>query len=136
MPLHHVASHLQNASRARNAMTSIPLSKMNLAVAIGLYKQGLLSSVQRGDLKGPDEVYTATTPENIATRRIWLGLKYRDARPVLNKCHVVSKPSRRIWMSVMELEELAAGKKGKEMRSASSAPIKGSWRFKRPSVAE
>lgn len=115
MPLHHVASHLQNASRARSSITSIPQSKMNLAVALGLYREGLLSSVQRGDLQGPDAVYTPTTPENVSTRRLWLGLKYRDARPVLSQCHVVSRPSRKIWMSVSELKELAAGRKGKEM---------------------
>ena len=115
MPLHYVASHLQNASRARSSITSIPLSKMNLAVAVGLYRQGLLSSVQRGSTDGPDEVYTPTTPSNVSTRRLWLGLKYRDASPVLSNMHVISKPSRKIWMSVSELKELVDGRKGKEM---------------------
>lgn len=115
MPLHHVASHLQNASRARSSITSIPLSKMNLSIALGLYRQGFLSNVQRGSIDGPDEVYTPTTPSNVSTRRIWLGLKYRDARPVLSNMHVISKPSRKVWMSVKELKEMVNGKRGREM---------------------
>ncbi|CCG80910.1 37S ribosomal protein subunit S8,mitochondrial [Taphrina deformans PYCC 5710] len=115
MPLHHVASHLQNASRARSSITSIPLSKMNLSIVLGLYRQGFLSSVQRGSINGPDVEYTPTTPENISTRRIWLGLKYRDASPVLSNMHVISKPSRKIWMSVSELKQLVNGQKGREM---------------------
>lgn len=88
---------------------------MNLSVALGLYLQGFLSSVQRGSIDGPDEVYTPTTPANISTRRLWLGLKYHEASPVLSNMHVVSKPSRKIWMSVSELKLLVEGKKGREM---------------------
>lgn len=88
---------------------------MNLSVALGLYRQGFLSSVQRGSIDGPDEVYTPTTPANISTRRLWLGLKYHEASPVLSNMHVVSKPSRKIWMSVSELKLLVEGKKGREM---------------------
>ena len=88
---------------------------MNLAIAIGMYREGFLSSVQRGSLEGPDEAYTPTTPANVSTRRLWLGLKYRDAAPVLSNMHVISKPSRKIWMSVSELQELVQGKKGREM---------------------
>lgn len=115
MPLHYVASHLQNASRARSSITSIPLSKMNLSIALALYRQGFLSSVQRGSVDGIDEKFTPITTSNISTRRLWLGLKYRDASPVLSKAHVVSKPSRKIWMDVKELKQLVEGKKGREM---------------------
>ena len=88
---------------------------MNLAISLGLYRQGFLTGVQRGSVSGPDEVYTPTTPENIATRRLWLGIKYRDASPVLRSMSVISKPSRKIWMGVPELQELVDGRKGKEM---------------------
>lgn len=115
MPLHHVASHLQNASRARSSITSIPLSKMNLSIALGLYRQGFLSSVQRGSIDGVDKTFTPITTSNISTRRLWLGLKYRDASPVLSNVHVISKPSRKVWMSVHELQLLVEGKKGREM---------------------
>lgn len=64
---------------------------------------------------GPDEAYTPTTPDNVATRRLWLGLKYRDAEPVLRNMHIISKPSRKIWMGSSELQELVHGRMGKEM---------------------
>lgn len=88
---------------------------MNLSIALGLYRQGFLSSVQRGSLNGPDEIYTPTTPSNVSSRRIWLGLKYRDASPVLSNMHVISKPSRKVWMSVPELQAMVEGRKGREM---------------------
>lgn len=88
---------------------------MNLAIVLGLYNQGFFSSVQRGSITGPDETYTPTTNANIATRRIWVGLKFRDAQPVLSNMHIVSRPSRKIWMSVSELRDMAEGRKGREM---------------------
>lgn len=115
MPLHHVASHLQNASRARSSVTSIPYSKMNLQIALGLYNQGFLTSVQRGSIQGPDTTFTPITNQNVATRRLWIGLKFRNAQPVLQQMHVVSKPSRKIYMDTKELKLMISGRKGPEM---------------------
>lgn len=44
--LANVCSHLQNASKARLGLTSIPMTKLHLRLALGLQKQGLLSTVQ------------------------------------------------------------------------------------------
>lgn len=46
--LAHVCSHMQNASKARLGMTSVPLSKLHLKLMLGLQKQGFLSSVTVG----------------------------------------------------------------------------------------
>lgn len=51
------------------------------------------------------------TQENIASRRLWVGLKYRNNRPVLEKMRLVSKPTRRVWMPVLDLERLARGER-------------------------
>ena len=51
------------------------------------------------------------TRENISTRRLWVGLKYWNQRPVLEKMGMVSKPTRRVWNNVPELERLARGEK-------------------------
>jgi len=51
--LAHVCSHLQNASRARLALTSIPHTKLHLSIALQLQKQGFISSVQLGSSKPP-----------------------------------------------------------------------------------
>ena len=51
------------------------------------------------------------TRENISSRRLWVGLKYYNNRPVLEKIKLVSKPTRRIWMRVDDLEWIVRGQK-------------------------
>ncbi|OCL03938.1 40S ribosomal protein S8 [Glonium stellatum] len=51
--LAHVCSHLQNASRARLGLTSIPVSKLHVALMLGLQKEGFLSSVALGGPSPP-----------------------------------------------------------------------------------
>ena len=51
----------------------------------------------------------AITQENVATRRLWVGLKYWNNEPVLRGMNMVSKPTRRVWMGVPELMELTRG---------------------------
>ncbi|AMD21722.1 HFL134Cp [Eremothecium sinecaudum] len=108
--LAHVCSHLQNCSQVRLGLTSIPYSKLHLHFAYNLYKHGFLSSLQRGSTKGPDEVFTEVTPDNIATRRLWLGLKYRENRSVLTSCRLISTPSSKLRLSHQELKSLCSGR--------------------------
>lgn len=51
------------------------------------------------------------TQSNIASRRLWVGLKYYNSKPVLEKMRLVSKPTRRVWMGVEDLEGLLRGQK-------------------------
>ena len=51
------------------------------------------------------------TMENVSSRRLWIGLKYWNSRPVLEKMQMVSKPSRRVWVNVPEMEGLIRGEK-------------------------
>jgi ribosomal protein S8 len=51
--LAHVCSHLQNASKARLGLTSIPVSKLHVALMLGLQKEGFLSSVTLGGPSPP-----------------------------------------------------------------------------------
>ncbi|KAI9872257.1 MAG: hypothetical protein M1823_008220, partial [Watsoniomyces obsoletus] len=48
--------------------------------------------------------------ENVASRRLWLGLKYWNSEPVIEKMELVSKPTRRIWMDVEGMKELVLGR--------------------------
>lgn len=107
--LGYVCCHLQNVCRIKKPITSIPMSKLNLQVVLGLYKEGFLLSVQRGDLQGPDKTYTPTTFDNVATRRLWLGLKYRNFQPVLRHLHLVSHPNRRVFGTHKDLMGLCSG---------------------------
>lgn len=114
--LANVAAHIQNVTRARLTTTSIPYTKLHLQVSAHLYNQGFISSIQRGSTEGPDLVPTEVTPDNISTRRLWLGLKYRDSRPVISKFQLISKPSLRIHLKPAELKALADGKLVRNIR--------------------
>ncbi|MCJ1312622.1 hypothetical protein MMC25_006297 [Agyrium rufum] len=129
--LSHVCSHIQNASKARLGLTSIPPSNLHLSLAHQLLRQGLISSVSLGGrtppppspLLGTPSLPTSTetnesliTQENVASRRLWLGLKYWNNEPVLGNMKMVSKPTRRIWMPREDLEALARGEERKGIK--------------------
>ncbi|KAG9655320.1 30S ribosomal protein S8, partial [Aureobasidium melanogenum] len=134
--LAHVCSHMQNASLARLGLTSIPLSRMHLSLSLLLQKQGFLSTVTLGGPTPPAkllppthaddssatptksilEEVEAVTQQNRASRRLWLGMKYWDGEPVLRKMKLLSKPTKRIWLSSSELGEIVRGKDCKFVR--------------------
>ncbi|RDL31082.1 uncharacterized protein BP5553_09871 [Venustampulla echinocandica] len=114
--LSNVCSHLQNASKARLGLTSVPSSNMILRLTLALQTSGFLSTVARGGLTPPpfDALSTyvpePVTQENISTRRLWLGLKYWNNEPVLSQMSMVSKPTKRIWMDVEGLGRIVRGR--------------------------
>jgi ribosomal protein S8 len=61
-------------------------------------------------------------PDNPAQRRIWLGLKYWRNEPVMSSCHVVSKGTRRVTMTLQEISTLVRGDMG---RSNKGVLVKG-----------
>ncbi|KAL6705848.1 hypothetical protein ACN47E_006308 [Coniothyrium glycines] len=154
--LAHVCSHLQNASKARLGLTSIPVSKLHVNIALGLQREGFLSSVTLAGPTPPDPFLLQDThtpaqledmarmlrnkpwlayptdgpsplatekprevhiPENPAQRRLWLGLKYWQNEPVLKNMKLVSKPTRRIWLTSEDF--------GKITRTRESSYVKG-----------
>jgi ribosomal protein S8 len=114
--LSNVCSHLQNASKARLGLTSVPSTNMVLRLTLALQQSGFISSVTRGGLVPPpiDSLSTyvpePVTQENISTRRLWLGLKYWNNEPVLSKMSMVSKPTKRVWMDVEGLGKIVRGR--------------------------
>lgn len=118
MGIHSVLNatiHLQNAARARLGLTSLPNTKYNLRVALAMHRAGLIASVTRGGPRPPtpEEMLQAepepVTNENVATRRLWIGLKYWNNEPVLKKVKAVSKPSRLVTATLPELALVARG---------------------------
>ena len=122
--LSNTCSHLQNASKARLGLTSIPNSHMQLRLMLALQNSGFISTVVRGgptppaphQLLGHPSSNTEgsetepVTRENVASRRLWLGMKYWQSEPVLEKMEMVSKPTRRITMDVEGLKRITLGK--------------------------
>ena len=124
----HACSHLQNASRARLALTSIPVSKYNLNLCLALHRAGYLSSITRGGVHPPEtDAIEATEPgpapgklervtgieplthANIAKARLWLGLKYWDGKPVMQNITPVSTPKRKVTLKLEGLERMVRG---------------------------
>lgn len=121
--LSHVCSHLQNASRARLGLTSVPSSNLILTLMLSLQTSGFISTVVRGGPEPPPPSLLLNLPSNnpsdvepvtqsnIATRRLWLGLKYWNSEPVLSRMNMVSKPKKRIWMDVESLALIVRGRR-------------------------
>lgn len=118
MGIHSIANacaHLQNASRARLGLTSIPNTKYNLRLALALHRAGFLSSVTQGGPHPPpmDQLSTyepePVTSKNVATRRIWVGLKYWNNEPVLKNLKAISKPSRLVTTKTADLNRATRG---------------------------
>ncbi|CDM33442.1 hypothetical protein DTO013E5_7310 [Penicillium roqueforti] len=118
-----VCSHLNNATKARLALTSIPNSNLHLKLSLALQNSGYISSVARGGPTPPpahgilgfpavnDEVegIETITRDNVASRRLWLGLKYWQNESVLGKIQMVSKPTRRVNIDVEGLRRVVRG---------------------------
>ncbi|KAI4097534.1 MAG: hypothetical protein LQ344_000267 [Seirophora lacunosa] len=129
--LAHCCSHLQNASHARLGLTSIPSTNLLHTLMLQLQKSGYITSVAIGGPTPPppsslnpvldpsadtsssspssNDDQPAITQSNVASRRLWVGLKYWNNEPVLLKMGMVSKPTRRVWLGFRDIEALARG---------------------------
>ncbi|QBM89953.1 Ribosomal protein S8 [Metschnikowia aff. pulcherrima] len=107
--LSNLCAHIKNCTNVRLSTTSVPFSRLHLQVALGLYKEGFLSSIHKGSTSGPDQAPVEVTPDNISTRRLWLGLKYRKNMPVIRDMLMVLKPGRKVNMTSTEVKALASG---------------------------
>jgi len=125
MGIRHIVdtcSHLQNASKARLGLTSIPNLKYNLNLALALHRAGFISSVTRAGPAPPpvDQLLTyeeePVTTANVATRRLWLGLKYWNNEPVMRRVRPVSKPSRLVALQVPALERISRGRDAENIK--------------------
>ena len=118
MGIHSIANacaHLQNAARARLGLTSIPNNKYNLRLALAMHRAGLLASVTRGGPQPPppeallSHETEPVTSANVASRRLWLGLKYWNNEPVVRNVEAVSVPSRVVHATLKDLGSVARG---------------------------
>lgn len=75
---------------------------------------GMGGEVVGGGLGADDDddvVGETITQENVSSRRLWVGMKYYNGRPVLEKMRLVSKPTRRVWASVADIAGLVKGER-------------------------
>ncbi|KAI9766606.1 MAG: hypothetical protein M1840_006417 [Geoglossum simile] len=114
--LSHVCSHLQNASRARLSLTSIPYTNLTLSISHLLLTTGFISNLTLGTTTQPSptssEQQIQITQRNISSLRLWLSLKYspHTNHPVLGSMHMISKPTKRIWLDTEALGRIVRGR--------------------------
>jgi small subunit ribosomal protein S8 len=116
--LQNVCSHIQNASKARQSITSLPLTRLNLRLTLAMKQAGFLSKVQPGDYSGPDPegAIRPVDPATVATRRLWIGLKYVDDNRVISKCELLSRSNRRLYLDVRDIESMIKGRRVQTVR--------------------
>ncbi|OBA26815.1 hypothetical protein HANVADRAFT_52848 [Hanseniaspora valbyensis NRRL Y-1626] len=120
-----LCAHMQNVTRTKNVITKIPYTKLNLIITYKLLMNGFISSIQKGSVLGPDVDKTVTvTPDNISTRRLWIGLKYRNNQSSLSKMSLISKPSLPIRLTLPLLEKYAKNDLQSDPRLSGLEPIK------------
>lgn len=106
---HDLCSHLQNAFRARHQRVCVTHTKQNLGILTILLREGFITNITRGTIfqPSPTEFHTV----GVAQQRIWADLKYRDDRPVLNSMSLVSKPSKKVHLSMGEIRLICSGRR-------------------------
>jgi len=113
--INNMCAHLQNATRARLGITSLPNTKYNMHLALAMHRAGFINSVTRGGPHppAPEEFLTLetepVTTANVATRRLWVGLKYWNNEPVFRNMKAVSKPSRGVTVDLEQMARISRG---------------------------
>jgi small subunit ribosomal protein S8 len=97
-PLADMLARIRNAALARHDLTHVPASKMKLAVAELLKKQGFVADV-RQDEWGPAK-----------HRRLTITLKYGyDKRAAFRGLRRVSRPGRRVYVRHDQIPRVLSG---------------------------
>ena len=93
-PISDLIIRIQNASRAKKAIVSLPHSNMKEAIAEVLEQEGYLSSI---DKKAKKEGVLSLT------------LAYKNGAPVVQGVKRISKPSRRLYIGVRDIKPVKRG---------------------------
>ncbi len=92
-PISDLIVRLQNASRAGKTSLSLPASKMKLAVAEVLAREGYLAEVEK--------------PKK--NEALSLKLAFKNGKPAISGVKRISKPSRRMYMGVRDVRPVKRG---------------------------
>ncbi len=94
-PIADLITRIKNASMIRKEEVSIPFSKMKLAIAETLLKEGFISSVEKRGKK--------------LRKFIDISLKYSENRPEVTDVKRISKPSKRIYLGFKDIRSVKQG---------------------------
>lgn len=111
-PIHQLCDKLGMAFKRNVQRIAVSDCNTHRSIINILYREGMINSYAVGDTLGPFQLGKPVpiTPENIAKRKIWVDLKYRNGEPVLKTFKPVSLPSRKIYASVDDLKAIAGAR--------------------------
>lgn len=92
-PIADFLIRLQNASKVKKESVSMPYSRMKLSIAEILRKEGYVKEV-----------------DTTKTGALSVALLYKSGRPVITGAKRISKPSRRMYMSVHDIQPVKRGR--------------------------
>ena len=95
-PIGDMIARIKNAGERRRSKVLTPASRMRQRVLDVLQAEGYIRGYSRGE-----------TPEGFALFEI--ELKYYDGEPVIAEIARVSKPGRRVYSKIKELQRVYAG---------------------------
>lgn len=93
-PISDLIIRIQNASRAKKESMSLPFSQMKFAIAQVLEQEGYIAAVDKKSKK---------------EGKLTLSLAYKNGSPVVTGVKRISKPSRRVYMSVHDVKPVKRG---------------------------
>ena len=93
-PISDFIVRLQNAAMVSKEAVSLPFSKMKLAIADVLEREGYLAAIDKKSKSG----HTLT-----------VSLAFKNGKPAITGVKRISKPSRRLYMGVRELRPVKRG---------------------------
>ncbi|MCC6563472.1 30S ribosomal protein S8 [Patescibacteria group bacterium] len=94
-PISDFLTRLRNAQAAGHETTTVPGSKLKLAIAKILEREGFVGSVKESNV-GPKKT-------------IEVGLKYNEKEPAIRAVKRVSTPGRRVYRGADELPNVLSG---------------------------
>jgi small subunit ribosomal protein S8 len=95
-PLGDMLTRIRNAQRARHTICTAPASQLRANVLDVLKREGFIRGFEAHELR-----------PGVAQLRI--ELKYNEGEPVIKEITRVSKPGRRVYSKIKELQRVYAG---------------------------
>jgi len=93
-PIADMLTRIRNASAVKKAEVAIPFSKIKMAIAQTLVKEGYLEKAEKSKDKIPQLIIT---------------LKYENRKPVIHSLKRVSKPGQRRYVKNSEINKVLNG---------------------------
>ena len=94
-PISDLIIRIKNASMVRKEVISVPFSKLKLAIAEVLQKEGFVSNVEKRGKK--------------IKKFIDISLKYNDKLPEVTDVKRISKPGKRIYIGFNKIRSVKQG---------------------------